>query len=96
MEGRRVWMTVRGHGRFEATYGSTLLEACEEAGVPMEAECGGFAMCNSCRVRVLEGADHLSDIEEEEATFLDRKDQRLGCQACVHGDIHFENDFGME
>ena len=96
MEGPRVWLTVRGHGRFEATRGSTILEACEEAGVPMEAECGGFAMCNSCRVRVLEGASQLSDLEAEEAPFLDREDHRLGCQACLLGDVHIENDSGMD
>jgi ferredoxin len=55
------------------------LDILEEAGIPVEAACGGFAACNTCRVRVLKGS--LSPIEEAEEPFLDRPDQRLSCQA---------------
>lgn len=65
--------------------GCTLLEVAETANLPMEAQCGGFAMCNSCRVRVLSGA--LDALDPVEAPFLDRPDQRLGCQAHVVGDV---------
>ena len=65
----------------EADAERTLLEVCLDEALPMETACGGFAACNSCRVRVLAGA--LSPVDEMEAPFLDRPDQRLGCQARV-------------
>ena len=72
--------------------GQTLLEVCDNHGLPMETACGGFAACNSCRVRLLSGA--LSPLEEVEAPFLDAQDQRLGCQARVVGDVTLRLDPG--
>ena len=80
-------VVVEGYPPFEVLPGTTLLEACEAAGVPMDSACGGFAACNSCRVDVLEGAEALSPLVEEEEPFLDRDGQRLGCQARVEGPI---------
>ena len=68
----------------EAAVGRTLLEVCDDEGLPMETACGGFAACNSCRVVLLEGV--LSPVEEVELPFLDGPGQRLGCQARVCGD----------
>jgi adenylate cyclase len=65
--------------------GQTLLEVCDTHGLPMETACGGFAACNSCRVRVVSGA--LSPLDPVEDPFLDRPDQRLGCQARVVADV---------
>jgi ferredoxin len=75
--------------------GTTMLELCDAHGLEMETECGGFAACNSCRVRVLSGAEHLSPVAEEELPFLDRDDQRLGCQAQVLGPVRVRLDPGM-
>ncbi len=69
----------------EAPVGTTLLEVCDDHGLPMETACGGFAACNSCRVRVLSGV--LSEVEDVEDPFLDDPGQRLGCQARVVGDV---------
>ncbi len=75
-----------------ADQGQTLLEVCDNHGLPMETACGGFAACNSCRVRLVSGA--LSPLEEVEAPFLDAPDQRLGCQARIVGDITVRLDPG--
>ena len=72
--------------------GATLLEVCEQNGIPMESACGGFAACNSCRVRVMRG--ELSPMEDVEEPFLDTPDQRLGCQARVVGDVVLVMDPG--
>ncbi|MEN9785888.1 MAG: 2Fe-2S ferredoxin [Pseudomonadota bacterium] len=69
----------------EVPSGVTLLEACDSHGLPMETACGGFAACNSCRVRVVSGV--LSDVDPAETPFLDRPEHRLGCQARVVGDV---------
>lgn len=86
---------VDGWPSFEVPAGTTLLEACEAAGVPMECACGGFAACNSCRVTVLAGGEHLGAIEIDEACFLDEVGQRLGCQIRVQGDLRCVLSPGM-
>jgi len=78
-------LVVEDHGTYEVADGSTLLEVCESLDLPMESDCGGCAACNACRVRVLRGGEHLSPRGDEEVPFLDRDDQRLGCQATLGG-----------
>lgn len=75
-----------------AAAGSTLLEVCDNHGLPMETACGGFAACNSCRVLLVSGA--LSPMEDVEAPFLDAPQQRLGCQARVVADVSVRLDPG--
>lgn len=76
----------------EVAAGQRLLDACEANGIPMDAACGGFAACNTCRVCIIEG--ELSPLEESEEPFLDRPDQRLACQAYVVGDLILNLDPG--
>jgi len=68
-----------------APVGTLLLDLCLDEDIDMEAACGGFAACNTCRVRVVRG--RLSEKEEIEDPFLERADQRLGCQAAVAEDV---------
>lgn len=77
----------------EAPLDATLLQVCDDNGLPMETACGGFAACNSCRVRLLAG--ELSPLEDVELPFLDAPDQRLGCQARVVGDVVVRLDPGI-
>ncbi|MCO4744415.1 MAG: (2Fe-2S)-binding protein [Proteobacteria bacterium] len=86
---------VEGFTSADAAEGQTLLEFCEEHGIPMECACGGFAACNSCRVEVLDGEGALSPVVEEEHDFLDAPNQRLGCQAEVLGDVSVRLASGM-
>jgi adenylate cyclase len=81
-------VVVEGYGVQHVAAGTSLLEACEAARIPMDSACGGFAACNSCRVDVLDGAEHLTPLVPEEEPFLDGHDQRLGCQARVRGPVH--------
>lgn len=76
---------VEGWPAFQMSEEQTLLEGCEDAGVPMDSACGGFAACNACRVQVVAGVANLNPRGEEEEPFLDAEDQRLGCQVHVHG-----------
>ena len=87
-------LVVLGRGEVDAPLGATLLEACDKGGIAIETECGGFAACNSCRVAVVSGADALSPVGFEEEPFLDRPDQRLGCQARLLGDVVVRLDPG--
>lgn len=83
----RVELRVEGYAVASADEGATLLEACEAAGIPIDSACGGFAACNSCRVDVVAGEDHLSARLPEEDPFLDRDGQRLACQARLRGPV---------
>ena len=70
----------------------TLLEAADALGFPLNHECGGNASCSTCRVDVILGGDHLSEIDFEEQDLLDREAltepyHRLSCQARVFGDV---------
>jgi ferredoxin len=78
-------ISVEGYPEVVVAEGLSLLEACEEGGIPMDSACGGFACCNSCRVDVIAG--ELSPKVDEEIPFLDAEGQRLGCQAFVVGDV---------
>jgi ferredoxin len=81
-------VTLEPHAPFDVSAGTALLDASEDAGVPLDSDCGGVAACNACRVQVIAGSENLSPRLEEEEPFLDADDQRLGCQARVLGDVH--------
>lgn len=83
----------RSLGRtLELPLGANLLHACEQADIPMDAACGGFATCNTCRVRVLSGS--LGPPDPVELPMLDRPDQRLACQVFVTSSAEIELDPG--
>ena len=68
-----------------------LLEAAVEAGVAIAHLCGGRARCSTCRVRVIEGEDSLTERTEPEAAMaakLEFPDEiRLACQTEVRGSV---------
>jgi ferredoxin, 2Fe-2S len=82
-----IEVRVEGYPPILVEPGCTLLEACEGHGVPMGSACGGFAACNSCRVDVVLGQEHLSARLPEEEPFLDAPAHRLGCQSRVLGAV---------
>ncbi|MFB6245153.1 MAG: 2Fe-2S iron-sulfur cluster-binding protein [Candidatus Nanohaloarchaea archaeon] len=79
----------------DAEDGQTVLQALLHGGVEWMHACGGFCNCTTCRIKVEEGMENLSDMDESERNTLKRfKGEevlegpfRLSCQAEVHGDI---------
>ena len=73
----------------------SLLDIALNFGIPLEHACGGSCACTTCHVWVNQGADNLSEPEDDE---LDRVEEaadlklssRLGCQAVVKGDVTVE------
>ncbi len=54
--------------------------------------CGGMAMCASCQVYVLEGAEKLQEMEDQEDAMLGeayhvKDNSRLGCQIFITDEI---------
>lgn len=70
---------------------ANLLEIALDAGVGLAHLCGGLARCSTCRVRILEGEDSLSERTEKESAMaakLDFPDEiRLACQTEVSGSV---------
>ena len=70
-----------------AAFGANILEVAREAGISIDAPCGGAGTCGKCRVKLLEGEveggrNHRKPQEYEEGW-------RLACQSTVCADAHF-------
>ncbi|MBI3892550.1 MAG: (2Fe-2S)-binding protein [Candidatus Wallbacteria bacterium] len=80
-----------------ARIGKTLLDTARVEGVKLPHACGGHSRCGTCRVRVLQGAENLCEIDVVERRTLKQyaillPGFRLGCRARVLGDctVHVE------
>jgi len=70
--------------------GVTLLEAAAEIGSGVGHLCFGNAICNTCRLEVVSGAESLSEKSQKEKVSLNYHlsfddDIRLGCQTRIVG-----------
>lgn len=80
-------LPYQGHGLPES-----FLDVAMNAGIPLEHACGGSCACTTCHLIIREGAQNLSDMEDNEADRLDTAwdltvSSRLGCQAVIKGDV---------
>jgi len=75
----------------EVPEGMCLLDASERLGLELRHDCGGFATCSTCRILILEGTDHLTEIDLDEENMLEEAELsdpfRLSCQAKIQGDV---------
>ncbi|MBU6274876.1 MAG: (2Fe-2S)-binding protein [Bacteroidetes bacterium] len=74
---------LKEHHVFPTGMGLSLMEALKAARYPIEAVCGGLALCATCRLDWLEGA--VSEPTDAELDMLDtlpdsRPSSRLACQ----------------
>jgi uncharacterized 2Fe-2S/4Fe-4S cluster protein (DUF4445 family) len=78
-----------GEKRISVDEGENLLQAAMEAGIHINASCGGSATCGKCKIHLLQGtADspkhpNISSQEYEQGI-------RLACLTSVHGDLEVE------
>jgi 2Fe-2S ferredoxin len=75
------------HGKPES-----FLDVAKNFHVPLEHACGGSCACTTCHIIIREGAENLSEMEDDEADRLDTAwgltaQSRLGCQAVISGDV---------
>jgi len=77
---------------FEASPALSILIAAQRAGAPLRHDCGGKAICGTCRVRVVSGV--TSPVLERERTRLKATGAeagvRLACQARAGSDLELE------
>ncbi len=70
---------------FEIEDGARIDETCENAGVPFSCNTG---VCGTCQVEVLEGAENLNELNDEEKELGMDRDNRLSCQCRIlHGTV---------
>lgn len=74
--------------------GSTILDISIANKIPHFRECGGHARCTTCRVRLLDGLQHVSPRSPVEVKVAQERgwdaSTRLACQTRVHGDVTLE------
>ena len=73
----------------------SLLDIALAHDIHLEHNCGGSCACTTCHVIVKDGAENLSEMQEDEEDRLDTAvgltiRSRLGCQAIVQGDVVVE------
>ena len=60
--------------------GSKLHETCENAGIPFSCTAGD---CGTCQIEILEGAENLGELNDEEKELAMDRNHRLGCQCKI-------------
>src|ERR1039457_7730620 len=71
------------HGKEES-----ILDIALNFGIPLDHACGGNCACTTCHAWIKEGADLISEMEDDEADKLDmaadlQLNSRLGCQTVI-------------
>jgi adenylate cyclase len=89
-----VKITVRGKTdrEVEASPAVSILNNLLRAGVKISHLCGGRAICGTCRIRILSGAEHLTPMGAAERRRLEADgtvadDIRLACQTYTRGEV---------
>lgn len=71
--------------------GTLLIEAARHAELDVPQQCGGVAVCGWCKMRVVGGAENLSEMQSEEERLVEwgklREGERASCQAEIFGDV---------
>jgi ferredoxin len=80
---------------FELEPGESVMAAAERLGYTWPTICGGVGMCTMCWLRIDEGIENASPMEQLErdaletyrwAEYGEEHDVRLGCQVTFNGD----------
>ncbi len=71
----------------------SLMEGLKGSGYPVQATCGGMALCATCRVEVIEGLENLNEQGDDELDMLDtlpdtNDSHRLACQIRIEDNVH--------
>ncbi len=73
--------------------GLSLMELLKALEYPVPATCGGMALCATCCIDVLDGAERLPEISDDEYAMLDtlpdaEPNSRLACQLKLNESMH--------
>ncbi len=60
--------------------GTSIAEVCEKSGIPFSCNSG---VCGTCQVEVIEGAENLAELNQEEKDLGMDCHNRLSCQCVI-------------
>ena len=60
--------------------GQSIDATCEGAGIPFSCNSG---VCGTCQIEILEGAENLGELNEEESELGMDRNNRLSCQCAI-------------
>ena len=87
-------VTIVGAGELEVPDGTTLFDAGAKLAAGIETSCVGKGTCGLCRVKIVSGAEHVSEYTDEERKHLGNvyhlTKVRLSCRTQVRGDVTIE------
>ncbi len=69
---------------FDVPDNSLIDEICENAGIPFSCNSG---VCGTCQIEILEGAENLDELNQEEEDLGMDKNNRLGCQCKIKSGV---------
>lgn len=79
--------------KIDVKEGYAMIDMCEDHDTSILFGCRDGA-CGACMIKVIEGADKLSPMQDDERDFLEtmaaEPDERLACQCKVYGDVVVE------
>lgn len=88
---------VKNKASFEVPAGANLMKSLLEHGHPVASSCRGEGVCSKCVVRVIKGADQLSNPSELEVQLKKKNNVgpnlRISCQTQVNGDITVDTGY---
>ena len=87
-------VTIAGVGDVEVTAGTSLFDAGAKLAAGIDTACVGKGTCGLCRVKIVDGAQHLNAFTDEERKHLGNvyhlTKVRLACRSLVAGDVAIE------
>ena len=69
---------------YELADGAMIDEVCENSGIPFSCNSG---VCGTCQIEIIEGAENLTELNEEEEELGMDRNNRLSCQCRIKNDI---------
>jgi ferredoxin, 2Fe-2S len=82
---------IKNKPEFEVPAGSNLMKSLLDHGLPVASSCNGDGVCSKCRLKIISGAENLSEPNETELILKEQndigKDFRISCQTEVLGDV---------
>lgn len=69
-----------------------LMEVLKGSDYPIQATCGGMALCATCHIEILEGHENIHEVSDAELDILDTlpeatEESRLACQIPIKDNL---------
>ena len=75
-----MFKLIIDQAEYDISDDGSIVSACRDAGVRLDCNNG---VCGSCHIKVLEGAENLSDLTQEEIDLGMDQNNRLACQCAI-------------